>query len=451
MTGHDAKNRVVALRRPDADAGDAASSAPEGGANWPARFGWWVLALGFGGFVAWAAWAPLDNGVAMPGTVVVTGERQAVESLGGGVVGALLVAEGDRVRAGQAVLRLDDTRVRGDVQSLRAQLAAVAAREARLLAERDGQQDIAVSGPQQAGPEAAAFGLERQLFASRQAALAGELAGIQATMAGNRALASGLESSLAHKRAQRGLLQEQLGNMRDLAREGYVPRNRLLELERTLAQLSGDMAADLGALGQTRQQIAELVARAQQRRDAFQQEVRADLAEARVQREQLTQKLAAAEFDLSHSEIRAPAGGTVVGLAAHTVGGVVQAGARLMEIVPEDEPLVVEGRLPVESVDKVHAGLPVELMFTAFDTSRTPRLTGTVTLVSADRFEDERGGRPYYRLRVSVEPGQLRRIGDATLRAGMPVEVFVRTGERSLLNYLFKPLLDRARLAWGDA
>lgn len=129
----------------------------------------------------------------------------------------------------------------------------------------------------------------------------------------------------------------------------------------------------------------------------------------------------------------------------------MQPGSRLMEIVPQDQPLVVEGRLPVESIDKVHVGLPVELMFTAFDASRTPRLEGAVTLVSADRFEDERSGRPYYRLRANVAPGQLRRIGDAPLQAGMPVEVFVRTGERSLLNYLFKPLLDRARLAWGDA
>ncbi|WP_336728556.1 HlyD family type I secretion periplasmic adaptor subunit [Achromobacter ruhlandii] len=450
MTGRAAGNRVVVLR-PELNKGDAGAVDAEDHGGWSARFGWWVLALGFGGFLAWAAWAPLDNGVAMPGIVVVTGERQAVDSIEGGVVSALLVAEGDQVRAGQALVRLDDTRVRGEAQSLRAQQAAVMAREARLLAERDGRDDLAPPDAQANAEVAAAYAMERQLFASRRAALAGELAGIDATLAGSRALAAGLESTLAHKRTQRTLLREQVGNLRDLAREGYVPRNRVLDLERSLAQLDGDMAADLGALGQTRQQIAELALRGQQRRDAFQREVRTDLAETRVQREQLTQKLAAAEFDLAHSEIRAPVSGTVVALAAHTVGGVVQPGARLMEIVPKDVPLVVEGRLPVESIDKVHTGLPVELMFTAFDASRTPRLEGTVTLVSADRFDDDRNGRPYYRLRADVAPGQLRRIGDAPLRAGMPVEVFVRTGERSLLNYLFKPLLDRARLAWGDA
>ncbi|WP_242697336.1 HlyD family type I secretion periplasmic adaptor subunit [Bordetella petrii] len=431
--------------RPDTD--DSAASARA------ARFGWWVLALGFGGFLAWAALAPLDNGVSMPGTVVVTGERQAVDSLGGGVVGALLVGEGETVRAGQIVVRLDSTRAHSEAQSLRAQLAAARAREARLLAERDGLSVVTLPADAAVHAEAAgALALERQLFASRRAALEGELAGIQATLQGNRALAAGLESSLAYQRAQRGMLQEQLGNLRGLAREGYVPRNRLLELERMRAQLGSEIAADLGSLGQARQQVAELTLRAGQRRDAFQQEVRADLAETRVRREQLAQQLTAAEFDLAHTEIRAPASGTVVGLAAHTVGGVVQPGARLMEIVPADAPLIVEGRLPVDSVDKVQVGLPVELMFTAFDTSRTPRLAGTVALLSADRYEDERSGQPYYRLRVEVPPGQLLRIGGAaSLRAGMPVEVFVRTGERSLLNYLFKPLLDRTHSAWGDA
>ncbi|WZB67467.1 HlyD family type I secretion periplasmic adaptor subunit [Achromobacter xylosoxidans] len=309
--------------RPELDRAEPVADADENG-GWSARFGWWVLALGFGGFLAWAAWAPLDNGVAMPGIVVVTGERQAVDSIEGGVVSALLVAEGDPVRAGQALVRLDDTRVRGEARSLRAQQAAVMAREARLLAERDGRDDLAPPDARANAETAAAYAMERQLFASRRAALAGELAGIEATLAGSRALAGGLESTLAHKRTQRALLREQLGNLRDLAREGYVPRNRVLELERSLAQLDGDMASDLGALGQTRQQIAELALRGQQRRDAFQREVRTDLAETRVQREQLTQKLATAEFDLAHSEIRAPVSGTVVALATHTVGGVVQ-------------------------------------------------------------------------------------------------------------------------------
>ncbi|SOE50104.1 ABC exporter for hemopore HasA, membrane fusion protein (MFP) family component HasE [plant metagenome] len=455
-------SQAVIARRPSR--GQTASADIEDAVLWPTaedarlrdarpgRLGWWVVLLGFGGFLAWAALAPLDNGVPMPGVVVVSGERQAVDSLGGGVVGELLVREGETVSAGQPLLRLDATRAQGETQGLREQLAALTARVARLTAERDGSADIARPAIGAEDTRAlAAFELERQLFASRRASLAGELSGIEASAQGSRNLLSGLEASLAHKRAQQTLLREQVDNLKGLAEEGYVPRNRLLELSRMQSQLSGEIASDLGTIGQTRQQLAELNLRAQQRRDAFQQEVRADLAEARVQAEQAAQRLETARFELAHTEIRAPASGIVVGLAAHTVGGVVQAGTRLMEIVPQDQPLTVEGRLPVASVDKVYAGLPVELMFSAFDSARTPRLAGEVALVSADRFEDERSGHPYYTLRVQVGAGELARLGDAPLRAGMPVEVFVRTGERSLLNYLFKPLQDRVRTAWGES
>ncbi|MEI2417012.1 HlyD family type I secretion periplasmic adaptor subunit [Orrella sp. JC864] len=442
--------RVLPLRPeavPQASSAPAAADAPRGGA----RLGWWVLALGFGGFLAWAALAPLDNGVAVPGTVVVTGERQAVESLGGGVVRALLVREGERVRAGQPLVHLDATAAQGQVHSLQAQWQAVQARQARLAAEKAQAPDM--QGPPAGSAPAlrAAYERERQLFGSRRAALEGELAGIQASLLGNQALAAGLQSALAQKRAQQALLQEQLASLRGLAEEGYVPRNRVLELQRMQAQLAGEIAADLGTLGQARQQAAELKLRAQQRRDAFFEEVDTDLAQAAVQAEQIGQQLATARFELAHTEIRAPASGMVVGLSAHTVGGVVQPGARLMEIVPEDRPLTVDASLPVQSVDKVRAGQPVELMFTAFDAATTPRLPGQVTLVSADRFEQERTGQPYYRLRVQVDAARLQGLQGLQLRAGMPVEVFVRTGERSMLNYLFKPLIDRARTAWGDA
>ena len=416
----------------------------------PARLGWWLLLAGFGGFLAWAALAPLDNGINMPGTVMVAGERQAVESLGGGVVETLSVGEGDRVSAGQPLVHFDPTRAVSALGDIDGQLEVLRAREARLIAERDGLDGV-VAPPGLSSEGDSAFELQRALFDSRRAALEGELAGIQASLAGQRAALAGIESSLTARRSQRAVLEQQWRNLSGLADEGYVPRNRLLELDRQRSQLDGEIASDLGALGQTREQINELELRARSRRDVFQQEVRGDLADVRGQLDQLVQRRAAAEFELAHQVVRAPVDGTVVGLSLHTVGGVVQPGARLMEIVPLERPLTVEGQLAVESIDKVVAGLPVELAFTAFDRSSTPRLEGEVTLVSADRLEDERSGMPFYRVRVEVGPEQLARLDGRMLRAGMPVEVFVRTGERSLLNYLFKPLLDRARTAWGDA
>ncbi|MGI9377322.1 MAG: HlyD family type I secretion periplasmic adaptor subunit [Tsuneonella suprasediminis] len=421
----------------------------------PARFGWWLLLLGFGGFLIWASFAPLDNGVPMPGVVVVTGNRQAVEHQTGGIVSALHVREGDRVHVGQVLVKLDPTRAGAEAESIAIELATARAREARLLAERDGLASPQFPADLERGGDPDIIGavaLQRQLFASRRAALQGELTGITQSIAGQRALISGLEASVGDKRQQLQAMNEQLGNLRQLAAEGYIPRNRLLETERLRASIQSDISRDLGSIGQARGQAAELQSRLYQRRQAWQQDVRGELADTRLEAQSLTARQEAARFDLQHTDIRAPAAGRVVGLSVHTVGGVIQPGGRLMEIVPDSAPLIVEGRLPVASVDKVHAGLPVELLFTAFDTSTTPRLLGEVEQVSADRLEDEQNGLPFYRVRIRVDADELARLklGDQPLRAGMPVEAFARTGERTLLNYLFKPLIDRLRTAWGD-
>jgi protease secretion system membrane fusion protein len=434
----------------DLDRGDAADEQ----AARPARFGWWLLGLGFGGFLLWAAFAPLDNGVPMPGVVMVTGNRQAVEHAAGGIVAVLNVREGQRVKVGEVLIRLDPTRAGAETESVEIQLATARAKEARLLAERDGLASPSFPVDLERSADADVVGavvLQRQLFASRRAALQGELAGIEQSLSGQRALIAGLESSLGDKRQQLRAMNEQIANMRQLAAEGYIPRNRLLETERLHASIQSDISRDLGTIGQARGQAAELQSRLYQRHEAWQQEVRGELADTRLEGQSLAAKRDSVRFDLAHTDIRSPASGRVVGLVAHTVGGVVQPGARIMEIVPDAAPLIVEGHLPVASVDKVHAGLPVDLLFTAFDTSTTPRLRGEVEQVSADRLEDERNAMPYYRVRIRVGADELARLrlGDQPLRAGMPVEAFVRTGERTLLNYLFKPLFDRMRTAWG--
>ncbi|CAK17421.1 HlyD family type I secretion periplasmic adaptor subunit [Pseudomonas entomophila] len=423
-------------------------------ARGPARAGRWLVLVGLGGFLLWGALAPLDKGVPVSGNVVVAGSRQAVQHPTGGVIEQLLVRDGDQVLTGQVLLRLDATQAQAQQGSLHVQYVNARAGEARLLAERDGSAVIefpTALREQAATPwVAAALEAQRQLFGSRRQALETELAGLGESIAGAQASLQGLQGTLASKQAQRDALDEQLKGLRELASDGYIPRNRLLDSERLLAQVNGSIAEDLGAIGRTQRQVQELKLRAVQRRQEFQNDVRQQLSERQASAEDLGNRLRGAEFELAHTQVRAPASGTVVGLSVFTNGGVIARGQPLMEIVPANAPLLVDARASVELVDRLKPGLPVELLFVAFNQSTTPRVAGEVTLVSADRLLDDKTQQPYYQVRIKVSEEGLRQLAGLDIRPGMPVEAFVRTGERSLLNYLFKPLADRVHVALAE-
>lgn len=416
-----------------------------------ARLGWLLMLGGFLGFLGWAALAPLDKGVAVSGKVMVSGHRKVVQHPSGGIVERIDVRDGDKVVAGQVLIRLKETPLLGQAQSLRSQFYGSLASEARLNAERDGV--ASVSFPTEltalaSEPEVASnLALQRQLFDSRRQALLLDQQGIDESIAGAEAQLRGVRDSQASKVLQRTALAEQLQGLRELAREGYIPRNRLLDSERVYAQVLGSISEDYGRIGQLQRQVLEMRLKIRQLAEEYQKEVRTQLADTRVRTEDLRNRLASAEFELANSQLRAPVAGIVVGLDVFTEGGVIKPGQALMEIVPQGEPLLVEARVPVELADKVHAGLPVELMFSAFSQSTTPRVAGEVMLVSADRQVDERTDEPFYTLRAQVTEAGMVQLAGLQIRPGMPVEAFVRTGERSMLNYLFKPLLDRTHMA----
>ena len=415
------------------------------------RLGWLLMLGGFLGFLGWAALAPLDKGVAVSGKVMVSGHRKVVQHPSGGIVERIDVRDGDKVAAGQVLIRLKETPLLGQAQSLRSQFYGSLASEARLDAERDGVASVSFPVELTAlavEPEVASnLALQRQLFDSRRQALLLDQQGIDESIAGAEAQLRGVRDSQASKVLQRTALTEQLQGLRELAREGYIPRNRLLDSERVYAQVLGSISEDYGRIGQLQRQVLEMRLKIRQLAEEYQKEVRTQLADTRVRTEDLRNRLASAEFELANSQLRAPVAGIVVGLDVFTEGGVIKPGQALMEIVPQGEPLLVEARVPVELADKVHAGLPVELMFSAFSQSTTPRVAGEVTLVSADRQVDERTDEPYYTLRAQVSDAGMAQLAGLQIRPGMPVEAFVRTGERSMLNYLFKPLLDRTHMA----
>lgn len=421
-----------------------------------ARFGWLVVAVGFGGFLLWATTAPLDRGVPMPGTVVKEGNRKSVQHLTGGMVQDILVKDGDVVRKGQVLVRMNNVQASSQVEATRAQFIAARATEARLQAERDGAKSIAFPAalePYKNDPDVvAAMALQNQLFSSRRLALDSELNALDENIAGLQMQIKGLQESRESKRQQAEFLKEQLAGMRDLAKDGYVARNRLLDLERTYAQLSGEISEDIGNIGRAQRQVMELKLRKMQRTQDFQKEVRAQLAEIQREAEAQGARLQSQTYDLANTEVKAPADGVVVGTSVFTRGGIVGPGARMMDIVPANDPLVAEGQLEVNLIDKVHVGLPVEMIFSAFNTNRTPHIPGVVTQVSADRTVEERTGRPYYIVRARVTPEGARIIADRKLdiQPGMPVEIFVKTGERSMMSYLLKPVIDRARTSMSE-
>jgi protease secretion system membrane fusion protein len=410
------------------------------------RWGLWLVIVGFGGFLCWASFAPLDRGVPVSGSVVVTGNRKAVQHPGGGVIAQLRVHDGEKVQAGQVLVVMNTVTTQTRRDALQSQLRSLQLQMARWAAERTGESEIVLL-PDLAAvrdePEVVEqLALQRQLLINRRAALRSELAAIDEGVAGTQALLSGMQSLLSSKQQQKRLLNEQLSGIRGLAAKGYVARNQLLSMEGELASVEGEISQTHGSIGRLQ---------AQQRRDEYSKEVNTQLADGQAQIAALKNQLEKAQADLQDTQIKAPVAGTVVGMAVFTEGGVIQAGQQLMEIVPEDSPMEVEARVPVELIDKVHQALPVELLFSAFDQSTTPRVAGEVTMVGADRLVDEQTGKPYYALRVKVTQEGMDKLQGLTIRPGMPVEGFIRTGERSLMNYLLKPLTDRLHLALTES
>jgi protease secretion system membrane fusion protein len=420
------------------------------------RLGWLIVLLGFGGFVLWGLFAPLDKGVPLQGTVAKESNRKAIQHQTGGTVQEILVKDGDVVKAGQVLVRMNGIMVKSSYETSEAQYLSARANEARLVAERDGLKSIKFPAElEQRKNEPRVMELmtlQNQLFMSRQMSLQNELGSIDENIAGLKEQIKSLEESRQSKKAQMGFLQEQLGGMRDLAKEGYVARNRLLDLERTYAQLSGAISEDIGNIGRFRRQVLEMGLRRSQRAQDYQKEVRTQLSDVEKEAEALGARMEGQKYEVDNVEVKAPVSGTVTSLAVYTQGGVVPPGFKMMEIVPTDDPLVVEGQLAVNLVDRVHTGLKTELIFSAFNANKSPHIEGEVEQIAADRNVDERTGAPFYKVRVRVTPKGQKMLAQHKMdvRPGMPVELFVKTGERTMMNYLLKPVFDRAKSSMSE-
>jgi len=412
------------------------------------RLGWLVLIGGIVGFFLWAGFAPLDKGVASPGSVMVTGNRKTVQAPLPGIIKQIDVKEGDVVKAGQVLVQLSQVQAQSQVNSLREQYYTTLASSNRLLAEQEGAKQITFSPEleqQRDNPRIAEIiALQSQLFTSRRLSLQSEVDAYKQSMDGTKSQLKGMQDSRVNRNIQLSSLKEQMNNMKELAKDGYVARNRYLEIQRQYADVSGSIDEITGRIGQAQKQLLESAQRIDQRYADYQREVRTQLAQTQMETGDFKSRLSIANYDLGNTAIVAPVAGTVVGLTVFTQGGVVGGGEPLMEIVPSGAPLEIDARLKVDLVDKVYPGLNVDLMFTAFNQNKTPKIPGEVSLISADRLVEKANGEPYYQMRIKVTPEGMHMLNGLDIKPGMPVEVFVKTGERSLLSYLFKPILDRA-------
>lgn len=413
------------------------------------RVGVAVLVIGLLGLLAWAALAPLDEGVPTQATVAIDTKRKAVQHLQGGIVREVLVREGDVVKEGQPLVRLDDAVSKANYEATRQRYLALRAMESRLQAEQ-GARDRVEFGPElreAAGDPLIArhMASQEQVFATRRLALRADLQAIEESIRGQEAAIQAYTGMMESRGAQRRLVQEQLGNISGLVKEGYAPRNQQLELERQVAEVTTAMTDLQGNTARARQAIAELRQRALSRQQDYRKETDSQLADVGREVQSDEGKFKALRDDLERTVIKSPATGQVVGLAYQTVGGVVPPGQKLMDIVPERELLLLEAKIPPHLIDAVQPGLPTDVRFSAFAHSPQLVVEGKVLSVSADLLAEQtpQGMMSYFLARVQLTPEGMKGLGKHQIQPGMPAEVIIRTGERTVLTYLLHPLTRR--------
>lgn len=415
----------------------------------PRRFvalGWGVIGLFLLGFGAWGASAPLSSAIIASGVVVVETSRKVVQHLEGGNVARVLVRDGDVVERGQALIRLDPTAAESRLKRLRHQIDALWAQTSRLTAERDGRAEVDFPHElvDRAGDARVAeiVHRERELFAARKQSIEGQLDILGTRTQVLNEQISGLNAQVSAKEEQIALIRDEHAGLQKLYEKGYVPKTRLLALKRAISRLSGERGSHLSDIARTRKEIGESGMRALQLRKDFLRQVIDELNEADRQLADLQEQERAVADVLRRTTVVAPVGGTVVGLTVRAPGEVIRPGDRLLEIVPESDRLIVEAAVRPQDVDRVIAGQAAEVRLTAFNQKTVPALPAKVTYVSADRLETGAERRPYYQVKLELEHPQRETVGRLRLIPGMPAEVFIEGGSRTLLSYLAKPLTD---------
>lgn len=413
-----------------------------------------AIALLAGGLGLWAATSRLSGAVVAAGQMVVDSNVKAVQHPHGGVVGALNVHNGSVVKAGDVVVRLDDTLAKANLAIVSNGLDELAVRRARLLAERDELDAIAYP------PELSARAVEphvallmeaeERLFALRRQARQGKEAQLRERIAQFQEEITGIDAQKGGKEREITLIKTELAGMRELWQKKLVSLSRVSEQERAQARLDGESGQLTAAMAQTRGRISEIELAIIQINQEMRSEVARELGEIDAKTAELEERKIAAEQSLRQIDIRAPQGGRVHQLAVHTVGGVIGPGESIMQIVPSADDLVVEARVAPKDIDQIRSGQQATLRLSAFSRENTPEVEGEVERVSPDLIEDQKTGMSYFTVRIVLSKKDLARADTLELKPGMPVEVFLKTSDRTVLSYLMKPLGDQISRAFRE-
>jgi HlyD family secretion protein len=409
-----------------------------------------VFVIGFG---VWATYAPLESAAVGPGTVEAETSRKTVQHLEGGIIGQILVKDGDEVTAGQTLIRLDDTKSRTTLAALRGQYWDALAREARLIAERDAHEQIRLPDAllSQIGDPAVAQVIagQQKIFETRRTLLGSKTEMIKQRIGQVQEEIVGLKAQEVATTKRVKLAQEEMTGLRALVEKGLERKPRMLQLDRDIAEMEGKRGELVASIARAHQTIAESQVNILNIQNDTQNEVANDLRDTQKKIHELTEQMQAARDVLARVEVKAPQDGIVTDLKVHTLGGVIQQGEPLLDLVPKEDRLVVTVQVRPEDINVVHAGLPTHVRFTPYKQRRTPPIDGMVTYVSADKLVDKKTNQSYYEAKVRIDE-QMLKDENVELIPGMPAEAMIKTGESTVALYALSPVLDGFRRAFRE-
>lgn len=430
-------------------------TSPDKIANKPIRTGLFIFALVFGVFGLFSVTLPIDSAAVAPGRVVQDSNKKTIQHLEGGIIKEILVSEGEQVKQGQPLVMLDEVQATAQLNSYSSQYYTAVASEARLKAEREGNREMELSPELKEQKEnspavADIINSQQKLLVSRVESRNGQIAVLKQRIEQTGKEISGLNAQISSADRQMKLLDDEIATLKKLLAQGNTSKPRLQERQRQRAALDGDRGNNLAMIARAKQRIGEDEIQILNVQSEAQTEINAELKEVQAEIASLREQIRSSSDILDRGVIRSPIDGEVTGLEVFTISGVIEPGAKLMDIVPNNDELIIEAQVSLQDIDVVTRGLEATVRLTAFGARSVPPVTGVVETVSADRFDDERTGEAYYKARIKIDSEQLDLLEEVSLTPGMPADVLIVTGSRTFLSYLLKPISEGMNKAFRE-